>query len=94
MSVPKKRSCVTKNEKDAIGFQLIQVANYNGPRKFKFHFLNFHIIALLNPIFRIDREPAPSQGFMRDPLKYRFTVDKTKSKVYRFFEFTELFVLS
>ena len=93
MSVAKRRSCVTKSEKDAIGSQFIQVANYNGPRKFKFHFLNFHI-ALLNPIFRIDLVPAPSQGYIRDPLKYRFMVDKTKSKMYRFFEFTELFVLS
>ena len=41
---------------------------------------------MLNPIFSIDLVPAPSQGFLRDPLKYRFIVDKTKSKMYRFFE--------
>ena len=80
VSVAKRRSCVTKSEKNAIGSQLIQVANYNSPRKFNFHFLNFHI-ALLNPIFRFDLVPALSQGFMRDPLKYRFMVDKTKSKM-------------
>ena len=80
VSVAKRRSCVTKSEKNAIGSHLIQVANYNGPRKFNFHFLNFHI-ALLNPIFRFDLVPALSEGFLRDPLKYRFMVDKTKSKM-------------
>ena len=51
---------------------------------------------MLNPIFRIDLVPAPSQGFMRDPFGNTdlWWPDKTKSKMYRFFEFTELFVLS
>ena len=59
----KRRSSVTKIETDTIGSQLIQVANYNAPRKFKFHFLNFNI-ALLNSIFRIDLVPTRCQGFM------------------------------
>ena len=59
----KRRSSVKKSEKDAIGSQFIQVVIYNGPRKFKFHFLNFNI-ALLNSIFRIDLVPARCQNFI------------------------------
>ena len=50
----------------------MQVANYNGPLKFKFYFVNFHI-ALLNSICRIDLVPAPSQGFIGGPLKYKYS---------------------
>ena len=62
VSFHKRRSSVSKSEKDAIGSHLIQAADNDSPRKLKFHFLITFHIALLK--CRIDLVTAPSNGFI------------------------------